>query len=142
MSAHPQIRLVDRGRPRRLSHAEVAALTADRVAAYRARRQEGGLQDAPGRTHDAPPAEVSPASPPSWRRASTWRYIRAATDASLAALALIGLVALVGGGAAWGMASAAVALAVFQAALILEQLQERPAGDGQVVPGRWIRRAR
>jgi len=39
MSA-PYIRLVDHGRPRRLSGAEIQALTRDRVAAWRARREE------------------------------------------------------------------------------------------------------
>jgi len=76
------------------------------------------------------------------RRPSTWRYVRAATDASLAGLALAGLVSLVGGGAVWGMVVAVAALAVFQVALVLEQVQVRDSGDGHVTPGRWTRRAR
>lgn len=37
------------------------------------RSQQEGLRDAPGRSvHDAPPAEVSPASPSWWSRFKAW----------------------------------------------------------------------
>jgi hypothetical protein len=112
------LHLVGKG-GRRLSGAEVGTLTADRVAAYRARRQEEGLKDDPWRTHDAPPAEVSPASLSSW-----WRYVRAATDASLAALVLLALFAVTGhAGPAYGLLAAMGALVVFLAATIMDQAQ-------------------
>jgi hypothetical protein len=124
----PHLQLVDRGRPRALSGAEIQALTKDRVAAYRARKecQEGGCAPADRQVAPAGGAPTSqsgaragggpassrpvglvpptPAARPSWRvrlvRAADW--LSQDANALLLITAVLATVVAVLSMLAWG----------------------------------------